>query len=157
MIHNRWVADHKLTRCTDASWNSQLKGGAPFICIIGKLGRVRSIYLLACFWCFFWPRFCTVRLYWAGATFANEVNFVMNHAPGDKLISTIYFVASFLNVDYLSSQPCLSYHDLVSPALIGQSADQHFWMSLGKVDLPLYALDPHAYSLTIIELNMHDT
>ena len=23
-----------------------------------------------------------IRLYWAGATWGNEVNFVMNHAPG---------------------------------------------------------------------------
>ena len=32
-------------------------------------------------WCFR-PRFCTERLYWAGTTWANEMNFVMNHSPG---------------------------------------------------------------------------
>ena len=30
----------------------------------------------------FRPWFCIVRLYWAGATWANEMNFVMNHVPG---------------------------------------------------------------------------
>ena len=33
-------------------------------------------------WLVFKPRFCTVRLCWAGKTWANEMNFVMNHAPG---------------------------------------------------------------------------
>ena len=32
--------------------------------------------------CCFRPRFCNVRLYWAGDTLANKVNFAMNHAPG---------------------------------------------------------------------------
>ena len=30
---------------------------------------------------------CTVRLYWAGSTWVNEMNFVMNHAPGARSIS----------------------------------------------------------------------
>ena len=37
-------------------------------------------------WCFR-PKFCTVRLYWAGANWANEMNFVMNHARGAGLIT----------------------------------------------------------------------
>ena len=32
-------------------------------------------------WCFT-PQYCTVRLYRAGATWANEINFGMNHALG---------------------------------------------------------------------------
>ena len=35
----------------------------------------------------FMPRFCTARLYWAGTTWANEMNFVMNHASGAGLIT----------------------------------------------------------------------
>ena len=32
------------------------------------------------------------RLYWAGATWANEMNFVMNHAPGARGILRILLV-----------------------------------------------------------------
>ena len=32
-------------------------------------------------WCFK-LQFCTVRLYWAGKTWANEVDVVVNHTPG---------------------------------------------------------------------------
>ena len=28
------------------------------------------------------PWFCTITLYWPGSTLANEINFVMKHAPG---------------------------------------------------------------------------
>ena len=32
-------------------------------------------------WCFR-PRLCIVRLYWAETTWANEMNFLLDHAPG---------------------------------------------------------------------------
>ena len=39
---------------------------------------------------YFRPRFCTIRLYWAGATWANEMNFVMNYAQQSSMLPLCY-------------------------------------------------------------------
>ena len=67
-------------------------------------------------WCFR-PRFCTVSIYWAGETWANEINFGMNHAPGAGLT---------LDLGAVSLKSRSSFSSTTYPSLGATSPHQYF-------------------------------
>ena len=99
----RWILLWIMPLVQDGSLYLLASSTARYHCTVKKWNE----------WCFR-PRFCTVRLYWARTTWANKINFVMNHVLGAGSIAGPVDQQFSVPLEIMNSD-AYEYHIKISP------------------------------------------